>query len=301
MDSRVYSEFTGREPIGVVLNHADQDGLVVRQGLKGVERLEGVQFQGDDSILHGLGEDVIAGLLAVTGLKEDEGLSVGLCSDVGGAVTRLTLRGVRFELADTPPFPYSVGDEYWFHSVVEGVTGRYKPFLDCRSTPCIIDGSLATGVRRYPMVDGEYMVFTSFNKWLYTPGRLGAVFYTPGFPARLECGEPSPLLLAYVKGVLDYLASTGIEGVESRVLGLTGEYGWLLDKAGYTPLTPPEGEYRAGIVAFSLPLPSGEVGSIRSRLSRMGVRVGFVRKIMRLSPSFYNTVGDIDPVLRLLP
>ncbi|MCE4606983.1 MAG: hypothetical protein F7B59_06635 [Desulfurococcales archaeon] len=300
MDAGLYREFVGEEPSGVLLNHAEQDGLLVRQGFLGVEEYLGTQFP-DERVLEVLEENVTDKLLNLTGMDASGGVSVRLCSDVLHAVSRVTLSGVGFEPADTPRVPYRRGELYWFYTAVEPLSGRYKPVLDCSRTPCVVDASLATGVRRYPRIEGEFLVFSLFDKWLYTPGRSGVLFVSTGFPDPLDCSEPSPLLQAYLIGVLGYLESIGYDAVEGRVLGLSGEYGWLLDKAGYTPLTPPEESFRAGVISFPLPLPAGEIDVVKRRLLGEGVRVGFERKIMRLSPSFYNEPSDIDLVLRVLP
>ncbi|MEB3757139.1 MAG: hypothetical protein GSR79_09850 [Desulfurococcales archaeon] len=300
MDAGLYRDFVGVDPSGVLLNHAEQNGLIVRRGLLGVEEFLGTQFPSEE-VLEELESGVKGKLLALTGMGNVSGVRVWLCSDVVSAASRVTQRGVVFEPVDSPRVPYRRGELYGYISVVEGLSGRYRPELDCTRKACVVDASLATGVRRYPRIEGEFLVFSLLDRWLYTPGGSGVVFVSDGFPDPPECNAPSPLILAYLWGVLSYLESIGYGEVERRVLGLSGEYGWLLDRAGYTPLTPPEESFRAGVLSVSLPLPAGEIGVVKRRLLEKGVRVGFVRKIMRLSPSFYNEPGDIDLVLRVLP
>ncbi len=298
MDEELFREYVGIEPSMTYIDHAGRGGLIAWAGVEFIEQKAGSHTPIED--LNGELAGILKELLGVRGTAE-----LSLCWNPVSAIESVIAgRGIVYEYGDPPPFRVEAcrnSECPVFHSVVNPFTGAYKPFIDCRRGGCILDLTYTLGVREIPQVEGEFMAYAFFDKWLMTPGKTGLLLSTQGIHAP-DCQEPSPLILLYVYGVVRYLAEKGFEWVKDRILGLTYEYGWLLDKAGYTPFTPPEDEYRAGILTFPLRMSPEEAYRLAARLEDLRVYIGFHGyKAVSLSPNIYNTVNDIDALLRLLP
>jgi hypothetical protein len=295
-----FRELVGGRERTVFLNHAEEHGLIARAGVDRVKESVGLEFPAEETME--VSGRVAGKLASLAGLDTGE-YNVWLCRDAGSVLREKFRDGVEpaTPLETTLPLKTSSGGVLLWEAV-EGISGRYHPVIECGSRPCLVDATLATGVRVYPRVEGSawHMYFSLLNRWVLTPGTMGFIAAPKG-SVSLECKPPSILELLYLEGVIDYYLHIGPRVVEETVTRLTGEYGWMLDKAGYTPITPPEDEFRAGIISLHLPLSSGELERLKLDLSRRNVRVGFHRKILRISPHLYNTREDLDPLLQSLP
>jgi selenocysteine lyase/cysteine desulfurase len=68
-----------------------------------------------------------------------------------------------------------------------------------------------------------------------------------------------------------------------------------LPKHGFTPLTPPE--YQGSYVVFSS---EGTGARFRDALKQAKIYVSVYKNKIRISPSVYNDMGDIDRLLKIL-
>jgi len=301
LDADRYRELVGGSMAGVLLNHAEQHGVIAKAGLDRLEDSVGHQFTGEEQ--REIAHRVAGKLAGVTGVDTGE-YELFLCKDPIGVLEGMFPRGVEPATPGVPSLPLktSEGKGVLLWEAVESLSGRYHPVIHCGGKACIIDATLATGVRVYPRVEdlSRHLYFSMLDRWMLTPSKAGLIVVPRGLGG-LECEPPSVLELVYLEGVVDYYHRVGPRWVEESVLRLTGEYGWMLDKAGYTPIMPPEDEYRAGLVSLHLPLSGGELDRFKRSLQLRGVRVGFYKRIMRISPHIYNTRGDLDPVLQSLP
>ncbi len=301
MDAGKYSEMVGGSTNMILLNHAEQHGMVARAGLDRLEENVGCQFTGEEQ--WEIAARIAGKLSSVLGVDTGE-YELFLCRDPMGVLEGMFPEGVEPATPGVPGLPLETGEGkgvlLW--EAVESLSGRYHPVINCRGKACIIDATLATGVRVYPRVEDSpmHLYFSMLDRWMLTPSKMGLIVVPRGLGG-LVCEPPSVLELVYLEGVVDYYHRVGPRWVEEMVLRLTGEYGWMLDKAGYTPITPPEDEYRAGLVSLHIPLSGGELDRFKRSLQLRGVRVGFYKRIMRISPHIYNTTGDLDPVLQSLP
>ena len=304
MDAERYRELVGGSMDVILLNHAEHHGVIARAGLDRLEESVGRQFTGEEQCE--TAARVAGKLTPILGVDTGE-YELVLCRDLPGVLERMFPESLEPATPGVPSLPLKRGESKGGKGVllweaVESLSGRYHPVIHCGGKSCLVDATLATGVRVYPRVEDSstHLYYSMLDRWMLTPGKMGLIVVPRGLEG-LACEPPSLLELVYLEGVVDYYNRLGPRWVEERVLRLTGEYGWMLDKAGYTPITPPEDEYRAGLVSLHLPLSGGELDRLKKSLQQKGVRVGFYKKIMRISPHIYNTVEDLDSVLQSLP
>jgi len=97
---------------------------------------------------------------------------------------------------------------------------------------------------------------------------------------------------AALKLLLDY----GMENVESRILDLTDYLIGRVKEAGWKLQTPEEKSCRSGIVNFLIDRPAEKV----EQLAKRGIIVSARANGIRVSPHFYNTIGEIDKLVEEL-
>lgn len=112
---------------------------------------------------------------------------------------------------------------------------------------------------------------------------------------RLEGGSNPMLPLAGLEAALDVLLAASIEQIEPRVLALADLVRVGLREAGHDIISPDEPGERSGIVCFR---PAGAGGVPAERLvarlaSEARVVVSARNGLVRVSPHFYNTDGDV--------
>jgi selenocysteine lyase/cysteine desulfurase len=88
---------------------------------------------------------------------------------------------------------------------------------------------------------------------------------------------------------LDYIATRGVEAIMRARRPLTDRLQETLPRLGLTPLTPSGS--RSPIVAFACENADKRFGD---RLKAAGVRISLYPSRIRVSPSVYNTLDDID-------
>ena len=116
---------------------------------------------------------------------------------------------------------------------------------------------------------------------------------------RFEPGSPNAAGLVGMAAAIDLILDVGLATIEDRVLDPTSH---LLDglQARGCRITSPiaHRQERSGIVCFQYPgLPALDVGE---RLCAAGVIVSVRGDVVRVSPHFYNSEGDIERLLAVL-
>ncbi len=105
-----------------------------------------------------------------------------------------------------------------------------------------------------------------------------------------------------IPGIVAALASTelflevGIDRIETHILQLTGLLINELQRRGYRLFTPTEEKFRSGIVTFY----HDRAESLFDHLKRQNIHVSLREGMIRVSPHFYNTAGDIAAFLNAL-
>jgi cysteine desulfurase/selenocysteine lyase len=120
--------------------------------------------------------------------------------------------------------------------------------------------------------------------------------------ARFEYGTPNMMSVVGLDAALGVFECLNMYQVEERILGLAAYAIAGLERLGY-PVISPQGEgERSGIVCF-LPHPERadlNIQQIADELLARNVYVAVRGSVLRISPHFYNTPGDIDIFLNVL-
>src|ERR1700726_1835955 len=181
----------------------------------------------------------------------------------------------------------------------------------------------------------EYVDFLSADahKWMLGPLAIGIVYVrkecfelcrptllgswnikAPGFVAqeeiefqptaqRYEPGAMNVMGIFGMKAAIDLLLEIGIASVAERILTITAQLAGGLQGLGFTLLSSAGGPNASGIVTVSRPGTDMEalferltVANIvcSSRQDRQG------QHFIRFSPHFYNTLAEVDEVLRVI-
>lgn len=116
---------------------------------------------------------------------------------------------------------------------------------------------------------------------------------------RLEPGSLNAVGLVGMAAAIDLILSVGLATIEDRILDLTG---YLIDglQARGCRITSPiaHRRERSGIITFQHPaLPASAVGE---QLCAADVIISVRGDVVRVSPHFYNSEGDIDRLLAAL-
>ncbi len=97
------------------------------------------------------------------------------------------------------------------------------------------------------------------------------------------------------------VASIGREEIASHILGLTAQLIAGLERLGYEVISPHASDAeRSGIVCFKPRPGQGSNVELTERLLAQGIVVAARSGIVRVSPHFYNTEGEIERLLEAL-
>lgn len=128
------------------------------------------------------------------------------------------------------------------------------------------------------------------------PGPVIGEFELAGGAAGLfEVGTPAWNTLAVAAAGMDVVQAHGVEAIMQARRPLTDRLQETLPRFGFTPLTPVGS--RSPIVAFAYENADKRFGD---RLKAAGVRVSVYPARLRISPSVYNTMADIDQLADVL-
>lgn len=110
-----------------------------------------------------------------------------------------------------------------------------------------------------------------------------------------EVSTPDWCALAAAVGSLTYLSEIGVDRVMQHRQPMVRRLQEELPRHGFMPLTPPETP--GPIVSFSY---RNAAARLEPRLSAAKVKVELGRNLVRISPSVYNDMDDVDRVIRAL-
>lgn len=109
-----------------------------------------------------------------------------------------------------------------------------------------------------------------------------------------EVGTLGNAAVAALRVSLDYLLETGVDRIAAHRQPLIKRLQQALPMLGFAPLTRLDS--RGPIVAFATP--NAEV--LRPRLERAGIAISLYRHRIRISPSVFNSMDDIEQLIDVL-
>lgn len=113
-----------------------------------------------------------------------------------------------------------------------------------------------------------------------------------GLAGLVEVGTLASGGVAALTYSLQLLKDLGVDAIEAWRAPLIARLQEELPRAGFIPMTPPES--RSAIVAFAC---KDAAKRLKPRLSKAGVEVSVYSNYLRISPSFFNTMDDIDALI----
>ena len=115
---------------------------------------------------------------------------------------------------------------------------------------------------------------------------------------RFEPGSPPSVLLAGLEAALNLLLEAGVAEIHDRVVASARALTQQLLEAGWDVVSPGSGHPIAGIVAARHPhLPAAEVAR---RLRERAIEVAARQGLVRFSPHFYTTAGELEALGKIL-
>lgn len=126
----------------------------------------------------------------------------------------------------------------------------------------------------------------------------GATFsIDPSDARKFEYGNLNAAGIVALKAGVEFILELGIQAIEQRVLALAGRLHDGLARVGATVTSPREDTRRAGIVIVHQPNPA----DLFAFLGENNVCVSLMSAgMLRLSPHFYNSIEEVDEVIRLV-
>jgi len=113
-----------------------------------------------------------------------------------------------------------------------------------------------------------------------------------------ESGSISTVSLAGLSAALDLISTVGMRGIQSRIEMLNRNLTRILLSHGWEILSPGSGHACSGIVAGKPKRVPAEEAAIRLKERHV---IGAVRQgLLRLSPHFYTTTGELEALHRIL-
>jgi cysteine desulfurase/selenocysteine lyase len=221
-------------------------------------------------------------------------------------------------------------------SFVQFASGFRTPLAEvgrfCRARNCLFFVDAIQGLGAFPLdveADGIDFLAADGHKWLLGP-EGAAIFYcrasrrndlrlievgagtvinrreyltynlTPALDARrFEAGSGNLPGVFALGAAVEYLMSVGIDAIAARVLALTDRLCAGLAQLGWTVLSSRRPAEASGIVMFSHPQHAPE--ATWRALHREHIILSLRAGVLRASPHFYNTEGEIDRLLAALP
>ena len=142
----------------------------------------------------------------------------------------------------------------------------------------------------------QYEDYTSHIYPFDPPGRTG-VDYTLGSTtaARFEVSTPSWEALAVAEQSLAYLHRVGVDNIARHRTPMLERLHSALPAMGMKPLTPSTGQTPLAVFSFE-----GAAKRLGPALTAAKIKVQLYRNRIRISPSVYNDMADIEQLLRVI-
>jgi selenocysteine lyase/cysteine desulfurase len=110
-----------------------------------------------------------------------------------------------------------------------------------------------------------------------------------------EVSTPNWSALATIVGSLNYINDIGVVAIRRHCDPMLTRLQEELPRHGFAPLTPPE--FQGPHVVFSA---RGIGERVRGALKEANIYITVYNNMLRISPSVYNEMGDIDRLLKIL-
>jgi len=117
----------------------------------------------------------------------------------------------------------------------------------------------------------------------------------PGLGGLVEVGTLGNGGVAALANSLEWLQQIGIDNIEKWRQPMIARLQEAMPKLGLTPMTPPDS--RSSIVSFAC---EGAYEKLTPKLKAAGVEVTVYRNYLRVSPSFYNSLDDVERLIEAL-
>ncbi|MGB2591930.1 MAG: aminotransferase class V-fold PLP-dependent enzyme, partial [Candidatus Acidiferrum sp.] len=116
----------------------------------------------------------------------------------------------------------------------------------------------------------------------------------PDATGRFEVGTPAIGAMHVLAQSLPYIRKLGVENIQAHRQPMIKKLQQEMPRFGFGPLTPPESS--SALVSFVVK----DYQSVFQRLRRGKVNVRLGRNFIRVSPSVFNDMNDIDKLLEVL-
>ncbi len=152
-----------------------------------------------------------------------------------------------------------------------------------------------TACRQYgyfqaPQLDSHILPGDPPGDWPYT-WRL-----MPNATGHFEVGTPAIGVMRVLQQSLPYIRKLGVENIQAYRQPMLKKLQTEMPRLGFAPLTPPEST--SALVAFTV---NGKnYQTISQRLQQANVQVRLTPNVMRISPSVFNEIRDIEKLLDAL-
>ncbi len=110
-----------------------------------------------------------------------------------------------------------------------------------------------------------------------------------------EVGTLGNAAIPALNSSLTYLLKTGVDNIQRYRQPLIDKLQQELPKLGYRPMTPENST--SPIVSFAF---KDAAAKLQPKLDAAGINIQVYQNRFRISPSIYNTVGDIDQLIKVL-
>ena len=144
---------------------------------------------------------------------------------------------------------------------------------------------------------GYYMASSMATHFLpYDPPGPDPLTFELGADAtgHFEVGSQANAAWASLSASLPYIRRLGVENIEAYRQPMLQKLHKELPSLGFEPLTPPDN--KSALITFAMK----EAGPVQERLKRARINARIGRHFIRLSPSVFNDLADIDRLLEAL-
>jgi selenocysteine lyase/cysteine desulfurase len=118
--------------------------------------------------------------------------------------------------------------------------------------------------------------------------------FIPGATGQFEAGTPAIGAAQVLAESLPYIRSLGVENIQAHRQPLLKKLREKMPRRGFAPLSPPEST--SALLSFVVRNPE----ETRKRLARAQVNVRDSDRFIRISPSIFNDLSDVDRLLEAL-
>jgi len=128
-----------------------------------------------------------------------------------------------------------------------------------------------------------------------TPGAAAYSWqFFPDATGHFEVGTPAIGAAQVLSETLPYIRSLGVENIQAHRQPLLKKLREEVPRLGYEALTPPEST--SAIISFVVRNPE----DVRKRLAKAQVNARVSDRFLRISPSVFNDMGDVERLLEAL-